>query len=128
MSRWLRVWGPAVALMLGIFLASSVPNLDTVATGVSDKSLHFVAYGALGVLLLRALAGARWAGVTPAAAAGAWVLAVLWGVTDELHQAFVPGRTAALDDWLADAGGAIAGVGVVVAFALGRRGRERREV
>lgn len=128
MRRWIRIWGPPAGLMLAIFVASSVPNLDTAPTGVSDKSLHFAAYGVLAVLLLRALSGAAWRGVTLGAAIGAWTLAVLYGATDELHQAFVPGRTAALDDWLADAFGAAAGVAVGVAASVGRRRRGSREV
>jgi VanZ family protein len=114
--------------MLAIFVASAVPNLDTAPMAVSDKSLHFAAYAVLGVLLLRARAGAAWGGITSGAAVGAWTLAVLYGATDEWHQSFVPGRTAALDDWLADAVGAFVGVAAVVAVAIGRRRRGNREV
>jgi VanZ family protein len=41
---------------------------------------------------------------------GAAVLAgSLYGVTDEWHQSFVPGRTPAADDLVADAVGSLAG-------------------
>lgn len=39
------------------------------------------------------------------------VLALLVGAADEIHQSFLPGRVAGLDDWLADVVGA--GLGVI---------------
>jgi VanZ family protein len=116
------VWGPAAGLMAAIFLASSVPHLDTSDSGLSDKSLHSWAYAALGALLLRALSGAAWAGVTARAAALAWLSAVLWGAFDELHQTFVPGRSLSGGDWLADALGAALGVAAVLVLARLRPG------
>ncbi len=46
-------------------------------------------------------------------------LAVAFGVTDEVHQSFVPGRNADLMDLVADALGA--SLGAVVAALWGRR-------
>jgi len=116
------VWGPAAGVMAAIFLVSSVPHLDTSDSGLSDKSLHSWVYAALGALLLRALAGAVWAGVTARAAALAWLSAVLWGALDELHQTFVPGRSLSGGDWLADALGAALGVAAVLVLARLRPG------
>ncbi len=42
------------------------------------------------------------------------LLASLYGVSDEVHQAYVPGRSADLFDWVADTVGAGVGVGVTV--------------
>ena len=58
----------------------------------------------------------RWA-AGPAAARHAVLLAVVtasaYGLTDEVHQAFVPLRDASWQDWLADTvGAALAAVGV----------------
>ena len=118
------MWGPPAALMAAIFAVSSVPNLDTSTTGISDKTLHSWTYSALGALLVRAFARAEWRGVTPAAALRAWVGAVLWGAFDELHQALVPGRSTSWEDLVADAAGAGLAVVVVLAAArLARRGR-----
>lgn len=53
----------------------------------------------------------------------AWLavlLASLYGVSDEVHQAFVPGRSADLLDWLADTAGAAVAVSLVRLWA-GRR-------
>jgi len=124
LTRWLFVWGPAVALMVAIFSVSSVPHLDTSGSGVSDKTLHFWTYGVLGVLLVRALAGAAWAGVTTRVAVVAWCVAIGWGALDEVHQGLVPGREPSMFDWLADGGGAALGAAAVWLVAIVRqRGR-----
>ena len=104
-------WVP-VALYAGMIFylsAQSHPeeNLPLfVFNEVSDKVLHAVAYGILSLLCYRAF---RWA-AGPAVARQAVVLAIvtasLYGVTDEVHQAFVPLRESSWLDWLADTIGA----------------------
>ena len=46
------------------------------------------------------------------------LLAVGYGVTDEWHQSFVPGRTPELRDLLADAVGSTFGAGVVWLWSI----------
>ena len=76
---------------------------------VSDKVLHAVEYGILSLLCYRAF---RWA-AGPAVARHAVVLAIVtasvFGITDEVHQAFVPLRESSWQDWLADTIGATIG-------------------
>ena len=117
MVRRLFIWGPPVGLMAAIFAVSSIPHLDTSSSGVSDKSLHFWAYGLLAILAIRALAGAAWAGVTTRAAVLGWTWAVVFGALDEVHQAFVPGRSLSGADLVADAFGAALGAGLVLVAA-----------
>ena len=112
------MWGPPIGLMVAIFAVSSVPHLDTSGSGVSDKSLHAWTYGLLGLLLLRALAGARWAAMKIRTACVAWLVAVVYGVFDELHQGLGPGRAPSIADWLADARGAAVGVVAGIVFAI----------
>jgi len=84
----------------------------------SDKLLHGLEYAGLGGLAALAL-GAR--GVRPGRAlAAAAVLASAYGATDELHQAFVPGRESDAADWAADTVGAI--LGAAAGAAVLRRG------
>jgi VanZ family protein len=92
--------------MLVIFAASSIPNLTELPGGMSDKSGHGIGYGILGAVLLRALAGGRLKGITWGRAAAAVLLATLYGVSDEFHQSFVPGRSPDRFDVLADSIGA----------------------
>jgi len=83
------------------------------------KLAHFTEYLVLSVLLYRALAVGR--GWDVRAAAMAVVIAGVYSLGDELHQWFVPGRTAALTDCLIDFSGAAAGQGLLAAFSRGRR-------
>lgn len=86
-------WIPALLYMAGIFIASSVPDLGALPGGVSDKSAHTLAYAGLSVAVLYALARGQVRGVTAGRATVAFVIATAYGMTDEWHQSFVPGRT-----------------------------------
>lgn len=106
LGRFIWTWGPALCVMAAIYAASSIQDLGPLPGGLSDKTGHFGGYALLGAVVLRAAAGARWSGVTGRSALMAWVICGIYGATDELHQSFVPGRTVAVDDWVADAAGA----------------------
>jgi VanZ family protein len=104
----LWLWGPVLVMMAIIFTASSIPNLQHLPGNISDKTGHGIGYGMLGALLLRALAGGRRAGVTWRTVLLAVACATAYGVSDEFHQRFVPGRSSDVYDVLADAEGATA--------------------
>lgn len=111
--------------MGAIFYASSLSAPPT-PENVSDKTLHLVAYGGLTLLLIRALAGGRWSGVTPRALAVACVLTLTYGVSDEWHQTSTEGRTPELADVAADATGAVLAACVAGACSIiGRLWRSR---
>jgi VanZ family protein len=122
-------WGPALVQMAVIFGYSSLSQ-PTIPFGVSDHIGHFAGYGLLGALVLRAFARAHWAGVGTGSAWRAVLFSSAYGASDEFHQHFVPGRTSAVDDWVADTlGAAVAVAGLlVVARLVTPQGRERREV
>lgn len=82
----------------------------------SDKVMHAAAYAVLAALL--SLATGR-----PALGAA---VALGYGVTDEIHQAFVPGRFPSVGDLLADAVGAALGAGLV-AYLVRRSERTNLE-
>lgn len=106
-------WLPAALYMLLIWwLSSRSLNIPIDSFPFRDKGVHAVEYGVLGVLLAHALAGTfalRSRAVLWWWAAG---LTVLFGMTDEIHQAFVPGRSSDILDVAADAVGAVAGASV----------------
>jgi VanZ family protein len=107
-------WVP-VALYAGVIFylsAQSHPEEQLpsfLLKDVSDKVLHAVEYGILALLCYRAF---RWA-AGPAVVRQAVVLAIVaasvYGVTDEVHQFFVPFRESSWLDWLADTIGAAIG-------------------
>lgn len=115
-----RIWGPPAAWCLLIFLLSSLPvRAPGLSLPGADKAAHFVEYAVLGLLLARALDRARPGRGGTRLVLLATLLGTAWGAGDEFHQSFVPERTAAWGDLLADAAGSLAGAAL---FAL-RRGR-----
>lgn len=88
-------WSPVVLWCFLIFLLSSLPTMETSEIFWWDfiikKTAHILEYGILFFLLVRAQAEKP-----------NWLLAflfcVFYGMTDEYHQSFVPGRTATIRD------------------------------
>jgi len=87
-------WVPALILMIVIFAFSSRSRNELPDFGGWDyfvkKSAHGIGYGLLALAYLRALPNRNYK--------LAWFLAVLYSLTDEFHQSFVPGRRASLID------------------------------
>jgi hypothetical protein len=108
-SRVLSAWLPVVAWAGLIFTLSAIPDLGTGLGGwdlVLRKLAHAAEFAVLGLLLLRAL-GHAWS---------AFWLGVAYAVTDEIHQAFVPGRLGSPIDVAIDAAGVAAGVVLALRF------------
>lgn len=102
-------WGLAGAWAAAIFAASSIPRGAPVPLPGQcvDKLVHAAVFAVLGGLAALAW---RAEGVGPRRAALlASALAALWGVLDEVHQRWTPGRAMDLADMLADGLGAVAG-------------------
>ena len=107
-------WLPVALYAGAIFYLSSQQHPDEdlpsfLLEDVSDKVLHAVEYAVLGGLCYRAF---RWGVNGPVASYAllfAIVTASLYGVTDEVHQFFVPFRESSWLDWLADTAGATVG-------------------
>ena len=117
----LVLWTPVAVYMAAIFYASSLNVIPgPVGYWFSDTVLHMACYGGLALFTLRALAGGKRTGVNVGVAIAAWLIAVLYGVTDEWHQMYVPGRTSELRDLVNDAVGALAAVGAAGAWSIMR--------
>ena len=119
MTRRLALWGPVVGYMALVFYASSLSELPALATRLSDKLEHGLTYAGLGALLLRALAGGLGRpGAHDARRVLAVAIAACYGVSDELHQHFVPHRSMDAYDLLADTAGAAAAAGALYAWGI----------
>ena len=100
-------WGPVLAYAFLIFFLSSqstpsqyIPGL---LQGISDKILHALEYGLLAILLYRALThtiDTKWPMTLSI------FMALGYGLSDEIHQWFVPQRESDIFDVLADGFGA----------------------
>jgi VanZ family protein len=106
--------------MIAIHISSSMSD-PWEPPGVSDKTLHVVAYGGLALLSLRALAGGAWRGVTRWTLIGCCAIALLYGVKDEWQQSYTPGRTADPMDLVADLAGAVIAASAAGAWSIIRR-------
>lgn len=78
---------------------------------ISDKVNHFGGYGLLSVLLyLNMYFQNRIELFNKWPATFTVIIASIYGILDEIHQMFVPGRSAEFLDWLADFGGSLTAV------------------
>jgi len=111
------LWGPVLLVMGLIFFFSSLPDPGGPPGGISDKTAHVLIYAALGASLVRALAGGRIPAMTLTRILLAAALGTLYGVSDEIHQHFVPPRTPDILDVVADSIGAFVGAIVMTLVA-----------
>jgi len=113
-GRILWYWVPLALYAGTIFYLSDQPHPDEnlpsfLFEEFSDKVLHAVEYAILALLCYRAFRWAAGSAVARQAVVLAIVVASVYGMTDELHQAFVPFRESGWEDWLADTIGAVIG-------------------
>lgn len=97
-------WVPALLIMAAIFAFSSLPAADIPKFDIWDtlvkKGGHMAGYALLAAAYARGLED------RPKALWLAWIFAVIYALTDEWHQTFVPGRHGSLLDVLIDGTGA----------------------
>lgn len=107
-------WSAVIVWAAVIFRLSALPGSQV--PGKFGSFAHFGVYAVLAALALHALADpSRWL--------WAVALASAYGITDELHQLFVPGRVADPVDWVVDTLGAITGA-LLISWWLRRRGAD----
>jgi VanZ family protein len=120
LERTLLTWLPPSLWALVIFLASELPG--SAVPGRFSSLAHIVEYAIFGVLLFLAM---RRSSALQRAMWTAFLIASAYGVTDELHQAFTPGRTPDPVDWSLDTIGAA--LGIVLVALLKERLAARRQ-
>ncbi|MBI4682809.1 MAG: VanZ family protein [Nitrospirae bacterium] len=100
-------WLLTIGYMGIIFFLSSQNNIPLPKLPTNfDKVIHMCAYIPLAYLLYLSL---KKSGISKYVFVSALILASIYGITDELHQTFVPGRDASVGDVLADTLGAFLG-------------------
>ena len=117
MIRTVGLWGPVILVMAVIFCISSLPDAP-LPEGMSDKTGHTLGYTLLGLTVVRAMAGGLPRRITWSVALTAIAITTGYGALDEVHQRFVPGRTASAGDLLADASGAAIGTALCWAWGI----------
>ena len=127
---------PPLLWMALIFLGSTLTGGDTDvvtrrASGLEEpveiqrlKDIgHVIEYGVLAALVARAITKASYR-LSGSQAALSVVITVGYGVTDELHQYFVPNRYPGLDDIVRNTVGAL--IGITVLWGV-KRLQDRRQ-
>ena len=115
----------AVVYLAAVFAVSHIPGrLIALPDFLWDKAVHFVEYVPLGFLLAGWAARRPWAPRSRLALVVVVAVAVaVLGAADELHQWFVPNRSATVGDAVADGLGGLLGatIGVLVLDPRRRR-------
>ena len=124
LTRPAALWAPPIAWACAIFAASARSSVPLPGVPGIDLAAHAAEYLVLCVLLARPL----WRHLSRVPGSVVWALAILlcllYAVTDEAHQAFIPGRYCDPLDVAADVTGACLGA-IAVGLALPRRWRDR---
>lgn len=102
-------WAATIAWMAVIYRLSALRGSQV--PGRFGSLGHFVGYLMLGILSYMSLRSGRSRGATFALAL---LLCSAYGVSDEFHQSFVPGRTPDVVDWGVDTLGAASGAALAL--------------
>jgi VanZ family protein len=110
-------WAPVAVWMIAICALSSVPNVPGEpglphaplqwVEDVVRGAAHLIEFGVLAALVRRAL---RCSGEVGRGTLLAAVWSLAYAAVDEVHQAFVAGRTCSVSDWALDALGVVLGL------------------
>ncbi len=101
-------WSLAIVYMLLIFFLSSRPTIIPLPPfSWNDKVIHFLEYGVLGILILRAFRNESKEIWSDYAHLWTIIITILYAASDEIHQSFVPSRYGDFWDFVADSLGVI---------------------
>ena len=111
----LLVYTPLVIYWIVLLAATSFPTIQVPTTDVGDKAYHFTAYFGLGVLLnLTLIFQNKYVLLKKKNELYTLLIGTIYGIFDEIHQYFIPGRSMEFLDFLAD----FFGLALAVLFIL----------
>jgi len=121
---WLKV--PAIlyaALIFGLSSLSKTPLIKIPIWNI-DKLVHLLEYMVFGVLLMLAFRSNLNGKAMRRSNLMSIIVGILYGISDEIHQYFIPGRISSIEDLLADALGILLGVWLFNRLRIFQRYRE----
>jgi VanZ family protein len=126
MKQFTLYWLPLIAYCVAIYIQSDYPSPQSLPSfEFSDKLLHLAAYAVMGVLFYRAYQTTPFNSNIQMLVLLSMISASLYGVSDEIHQAFVPARDGSLWDVVADILGAAGGVYLYNRWMIARNHKPR---
>jgi VanZ family protein len=127
--KFVKWWLPVVVWMSVIFVGSSLSDLPEVGDDTTDgfvhRAAHVLEFAVLGALLLRALSKAK--PVTKREMLITLIVVTLYGVSDEVHQRFTPGRSSEGISVLFDVAGGALGAWAYRRWIMQRHARQQTE-
>lgn len=113
------VYIPLALYWVILFTLTTIPTDSIPKVGGSDKIKHFGAFFILSVLLnLTLKVQNKYRLLFNKAALFTVLIVAIYGMIDEIHQIFIPGRFGEFYDWLADFIGAVTGVFLTNKFII----------
>ncbi|MFH1201272.1 MAG: VanZ family protein [Candidatus Omnitrophota bacterium] len=110
LNWFLKYWLPVIIYAALIFYVSSIPRPEIPIKIINiDKVLHILEYLLFGFLIKRALSANRLSLDFKRLSALTMLLCLLYGLSDEYHQFFIPGRQMSVLDAYSDAIGGLLG-------------------
>ena len=128
-KNFLYCWLPLIAYCVFVYIQSSYPSPESLPSfDFSDKLYHFAGYALMGILFYRAYQTLPIRYNTSLLILFSMISAALYGISDEIHQSFVPYRDGNLLDAVADALGGVGGVYFYYLWTTAIKDRRRRYV
>ena len=129
LKNFLYYWLPVILYCLAIYIQSDLPASEHIPSfEFSDKVLHFLAYAVMGILFYRAYQTLRIKDNPQMLLLFSVVSASVYGISDEIHQYYVPFRDAEILDAIANFLGAVCGVTLYHLWAVSKYRGQRTEV
>lgn len=102
-------WFPLILYCILIFYVSSIIFLPGPPGLLNDETKHTIEYSVLGILLFRLIENTKYRKFSYLAAI---LFCLVYGITDEIHQYFVPTRDFSISDIFFDSfGGSLVVIG-----------------
>jgi VanZ family protein len=112
--------------VIWILSSMSHPPVDVTSLPFRDRGAHFLSFGSVAFWVAHGTMASFPRVHALRAVAFAVLAAALWGLLDEIHQTFVPGRSPDIVDLLADTLGAVVGASLRAAIRIVRPARRAR--
>ena len=118
--------GGLTSWLVNISQSLPIPEAEMHALhGSVRKYAHFLVYLVLGLLVARALAKSRQ--LNRLTLLSALLVCVLYAVSDEVHQLYVPGRSGQVSDVLLDSAGSAVGIAFFFWYDRHRKNRKNKK-